>query len=132
MARNVKHAGKVSGSAQIESGEPFGTTFQRSSTHAPELRKGVSTSQKGKVAVNGVVAVAEGPTFTCNDPAISFPSRPAPVKHSKVIADREGSGMAPPRTVPGTATGAASSDHLKRSYEKSGRTDSKAARALRK
>lgn len=125
MARNVMHSGKVSGSAQIESGEPFGTTFQRSTTHAPTL-KGSSTSPKGKIAPNGIVPQASGPTVTCNDPAIDFPSRPAKKDSSKTIdtstSRLEASGINTVGTA-GVDGGGRKGYGLAKSYDKKGRTD---------
>lgn len=126
MARNVKHAGKVDGDAQIKSGEPFGSTFQKSTTHAPELRKGVETGKSsGKIAPNGIVATAAGPTITCNDPAVKFPSRMAPELKSKVIAETGNKGNAPENTVEagGQAGGGRKGYGLAKSYEKSGKSD---------
>lgn len=135
MARNVKHSGKVDGGSAIHGGEPFGTTFQKSTTHAPELRKGVSRGKdSGKIGVNGVVPQAQGPTFTCNDSAISFPSKMAAERHSKVINEKSGHGMDPPDTVKsgGEQGGGRTGYGLKKAYEKSGREDSKRASAFGK
>lgn len=139
MARNVKHSGKPDGSAAIKSGEPFGTTFQRSTTHAPELRKGVQTGKTtGKIAPNGIMCgPTGGDTFTVNRPAVNFPSAsPRPRKGAdgdatgKTIDSRQTGAFEPPDTVDRQATGHAGTRtyDLKGSYDKKGRTDSKRAR----
>lgn len=119
---NVRHTGKPDGTNAIHDGEPFGDTFQRSTTHAPTL-KGSDTKPSHKIGVNGVVSQATGATFTVNRPAVDFPSRPAPERESKVIKSTSGHGMSPPDTVGSVATGATGSKTypLKPSYNKRGR-----------
>lgn len=125
MARNVKHAGKVDGAAAIKGGEPFGETFQKSTTHAPELRKGVSEGKtSGKIKSNGVISQAAGPTMTCNDPAVEFPSLPGKERESKIIAESATKGAKPPKTGGDPVDGGGrKGTGLKSSYDKSGRTD---------
>ncbi len=119
---NVRHTGKPDGTNAIRDGEPFGDTFQRSTTHAPTL-KGSDTKPRGKEAVNGVFSQEEGATFTVNKPAVDFPSKPAPLRESKVLKSTSGHGMSPPDTIGPVATGATGSKTypLKPSYEKRGR-----------
>lgn len=50
------------------SGQPSGTTFQKSTT------KSFNKGNSGGSAPNGIIAQKAGPTLTCNDPAVNFPS----------------------------------------------------------
>lgn len=63
------------------SGQPSGTTFQKSTTQS--FNKGNS----GGSAPNGIIPVKAGATITCNDPAINFPKASSTPAHggSKLV-----------------------------------------------
>jgi hypothetical protein len=93
MARNVKHAGKVSGSDAIVATKP-GATITKND---PAKFHGAGKTS-GKTPSNGVVDEATGPTITCNRTHIPTPNADKPAKSSKVIASRSGSSFRVPNT----------------------------------
>lgn len=124
MARNVKHAGKPSGSDAIVPTKPGPTVTLND---AAKFHGAGKTS--GKTPSNGVVREGEGPTITCNETLIPTPSADKAAKTSKLIAARDGHFS--PESTAGDLTATESGSGgpcdrtypLARSYEKHGAKD---------
>lgn len=131
MARNVKHAGKPSGSDAIVPTKPGPTV-----TLNDAAKFGGAGKTSGKTPSNGVVREGEGPTITCNETLIPTPSADKAPKGSKLIASRTGAYT--PDATAGDKTATCGGDGgpedrpypLARSYEKHGKTEAKTARKV--